>query len=205
MAIFNSTHTGTQIDKSVSQFDSNGFLLHEESGRAWVDIDFPIIIRETGVGRPVLNTLIGNITAPQWAVNDWTVCEGQELIHSWVEGTELRWHLHMITGGTDTTDRYVNFQVEYSWASLGSQLASAATITSGNVLIPANTLDRTHTFVSIGNFTPTGGTIGSQVYARLTRIATTEGAAAPTANPFVTMLQTHILVNTLGSRQVGTK
>ena len=47
----------------------------------FVDLDFPIIVRNTGVGIPTLETLIGNVTAPQWQVNDFNVCEGQELIH----------------------------------------------------------------------------------------------------------------------------
>jgi hypothetical protein len=205
MAIFNSTHTGTQIDKSVSQFNENGFLLHEDSGRAYVDVDFPIIIRTTGDGRPALNALIGNITAPQWDVGNNLVCEGQELIHGWDEGSPVAWHLHMITGGTDTTDRYVNFQVEYTYATLGSQVVAADTQSSGNVLIPANTPDRTHTIVPIHTFTPTEAKIGTQVYARLDRIATTGGALSPTADPFVSMLQIHILVNTMGSRNIGTK
>ena len=205
MATYTSVHKGSKIDKAVSQFNDNGFLLHEDSGRAYVDVDFPIIIRTTGGGRPALNVLAGNITAPQWAVGNFLVCEGQELIHGWDEGSTVSWHLHMITGGTDTTDRYVNFQVEYTYATLGSQLAAIATPTSGNVLIPANTPDRTHTIVPIASFTPTEAKIGTQVYARLDRIATTGGALSPTADPFVSMLQIHILVNTMGSRNIGTK
>ena len=202
---YKSTHTGTKIDKTVSQFTDNGFLLHEDSGRAYLDVDFPIIIRTTGSGRPALNVLAGNITAPQWAVTNFLVCEGQELIHGWDEGSPVSWHLHMITGGTDVDDRYVNFQVEYTYATLGSQLAAVDTRSSGNVLIPANTPDRTHTIVPIHTFTPSEAKIGTQVYARLDRIATTDGAAAPTADPFVSMLQIHILVNTMGSRNIGTK
>jgi hypothetical protein len=202
---YKSTHTGTKIDKAVSQFNDNGFLLHEASGRGYLDIDFPIIIRTTGGGRPTIAPLIGNITAPQWEVGNFLVCEGQELIHSWDEGTPVAWHLHMITGGTDVDDRYVNFQIEYTYATVGAQLTAVDTRSSGNILIPANTPDRTHTIVPIYTFTPTEAKIGTQVYVRLDRIAPTDGAASPSANPFVPMLQVHILVNTIGSRQLGIK
>jgi hypothetical protein len=205
MATYTSVHTGTKIDKAVSQFDDNGFLLNEESGRAWVDVDFPFIVRTTGGGRPAIETLQGNITAPQWAIGNNLVLEGQELVHAWVEGTELQWHTHMITNGVDNTDRYVNFQLEFTWAKPNGQLQSLSTVTSTNFLIPANTPDRTHLIVPIHTFTPTEGTIGSHVYAYFSRIAATDAAAAPTNNPFLTMLQVHIQVDTLGSRQVKVK
>ena len=41
-------------------------------------------------------------------------------------------------------------------------------------------------------------TIGSQVYARLQRLATT--GAAPASDPWVTMLQAHLECDTMGSR-----
>jgi hypothetical protein len=205
MATYTSVHKGSKIDKAVSQFDDNGFLLHESSGRAWVDVDFPFIVRTTGGGRPTIAALSGNITAPQWAIGNNLVLEGQELVHAWVEGTELQWHTHMITNGVDDTDRYVNFQLEFTWAKPNGQLQSSSTVTSTNFLIPANTPDRTHLIVPIHTFTPTEGTIGSHVYAYFSRIAATDSAAAPTNNPFLTMLQVHIQVDTLGSRQVKVK
>jgi hypothetical protein len=205
MTIYTSAYTGAQIDKVASQFDANGFLLHEETGRAWVDIDFPFIVRTTGSGRPTLAALSGDITAPRWAVNDNLVLEGQELVHAWVEGTELQWHTHLITNGTDTTDRFVNFELQFTWATVNGQLQSLATVTSTNFRIPADTPDRTHLIVPIHNFTPATGKIGTHVYAYFKRIAATDGAAAPSLDPFLTMLQVHILVDTLGSRQVKIK
>jgi len=77
----------------------------------WVDIDFPIIVRTTGVGIPSLVALSGNITVPQWAVNDYNVCESQEMIHSWKEGSTLYWHIHLTTNGLDATNRFVRLPV----------------------------------------------------------------------------------------------
>jgi len=205
MTTYTSVHKGSKIDKAVSQFDDNGFLLNEESGRAWVDIDFPFIVRTTGGGRPTIAALSGDITAPRWGIGDNLVLEGQELVHSWVEGTELQWHTHLITNGTDATDRFVNFELQFTWANPGGQLQSLATVTSTNFRIPANTPDRTHLIVPVHTFTPTTGKIGTHVYAFFKRIAATDGAAAPSLDPFLTMLQVHILVDTLGSRQVKVK
>lgn len=168
----------------------------------WVDIDFPIIIRTTGNGIPTLQTLSGNITAPQWQVGDYNQCEGQELIHSWQEGTDLYFHVHCITNGLDTSNRYLKFEIELLWANLNGVL-SGTTITSTDLLIPANTTDRTHLLFSINTYTPTSGKIGAHVYARLKRVAST--GTAPTNDPFCSMLQAHIKCDTIGSRQIGIK
>lgn len=162
----------------------------------YVDLDFPIIIRTTGTGIPTLETLRGNITAPQWQVNDFNVCEGQELTHAWKEGSEIFWHIHVLTNGTDTANRYLKFEVEFYHANVNSVLSNINTI-SKEFTIPANTPDRTMLLLSIGSYTYTGGKISSHIWPRLKRIAST--GTAPTANPFCTMLQAHILCDSVGS------
>lgn len=169
----------------------------------WVDLDFPIIVRTTGAAIPTLQTLQGNITAPQWAVNDYNVCEGQEMIHGWKEGGTLNFHVHLITNGLDADNRYVAFEVEHCWANINGVLSAAATISSGDLLIPAGTTSKTHLLLSIGTLALATGKIGAHVYARLKRVAAS--GTAPTNNPWITMLQAHIECDTLGSRQIGTK
>ncbi len=169
----------------------------------WQDIDFPIIIRTTGTGIPTLETLQGNMTAPRWQVNDYNVCEGQELIHSYQEGTPLYWHVHLVTNGLEATPAYVRFEIEYTWVNINGTLSANVTLNSGDLEIPANTPNRTMLLMSLGNFTPSGGKIGSHVWSRLKRVAST--GAAPSADPFVTMLQAHVKVDTLGSTSIGVK
>lgn len=170
----------------------------------WVDIDFPIIVRTTGAGIPSLATLNGNITMPQWAVNDFNVCESQELIHSWKEGTEIHWHIHLTTNGLDATNRYVRFELEYGYNN-GHNTAWTfpAVVDTGDLLIPANTADKTQLIMSLATFTPSSAKIGAHVVARLKRIAS--AGAAPTNNPWIPMLQIHVECDTIGSRQIGTK
>lgn len=169
----------------------------------WVDIDFPIIARSVAANNPTPATLIGNLTAPRWAVNDYLMCEGQEMIHMWKEGSTCYWHIHLITNGTEAVNKYVKFEIEYTWATLDGQLQAVTTTASSDLLIPASTPDRTHLIYPIANFTPTAAKIGTQVYARLKRVAST--GTAPAADPFVPMFQIHIEVDTLGSRQLGLK
>lgn len=184
-------------------FESDGFMVAYGEARAWQDIDFPIIIRTIGPNIPTLTVMQGNITAPQWAVNDYNVCEGQELIHLWFEGSTLYWHIHMVTNGLDVTDRYTLWEIEWCWANPNGVLSAAATITSPELLIPANTPDKTHLTLSLGTSALPTGKIAAHVWARLRRIASV--GAAPTGNPWVSMLQVHVEVDTLGSRNIGTK
>lgn len=169
----------------------------------WVDIDHPIIIRTTGVGIPTLATLNGNITMPRWQVGDVNVCESQEFVHAWKEGTECQWHVHLTTNGLDGTDRYVKFTLEYGYVDVGGAWTFPALLTSPELLIPANTPDRTMLIFELGRFTPSSLNIGAHSVARLQRVAAV--GAAPTNDPFVAMLQAHVQVNTLGSRTISAK
>lgn len=198
---------GTNWDPAVGEglywFVDEHWVRIAGSGSEWVDIDFPIIVRTTGAGIPTLATVQDNLTAPQWQVGDINMCESQELIHGWVEGSRVYFHLHLITNGLDATNRYVAFEVEYAWANVNGTLSTTATITTGDLLIPANTPDKTMLIMSLGNFVPTNGRIGGHVLARLKRVAAS--GTAPSNDPWIPMLQLHIQVNTAGSAGIGTK
>jgi hypothetical protein len=168
----------------------------------WVDIDSPILIRTTGVGIPTLATFNGNLTMPQWAVNDFNQCESQEFIHEWKEGSACYWHLHLNTNGLDATDRYVKFELEYAY-SVAGVWTFPAVVTTDDILIPANTADKTQIIMSLGNFTPTNAKIGDHCVARLKRVAA--AGTAPTNNPWIPMLQMHVQKDTIGSRQMTAK
>lgn len=187
--------------------EADGTIVFDGDATYWVDIDFPIIIRTTGPNIPVLTAVRGNITAPQWSVGDFSVCEGQEMIHGYKEETPIQWHIHTITAGTDVDDRFIAFEVEWFYAKPSQQLSGGGTnftTTSGDLLIPANTPDRTQLQFNIGAPQDmTGVGIATHVYARLARVAAS--GTAPTADPFCTMLQVHIECDTLGSREITTK
>lgn len=170
----------------------------------WRDLDFPIVIRTTGTGIPILATLQGNIKAPQWAVNDFNDCEGQELPHDWIEGTTLQFHAHLITNGTDLNNqKYIKFTVEYCFADRNNALSAAQILTMDDFEIGAQTPDKTHLFVPIGSLALTTEHIGCHIYCQLKRVAAV--GDPPAANPWVTMLQAHIETDGLGSSRVSAK
>lgn len=194
---------GDEAGGNYSEFEADGTLKFNGDAETWVDIDFPLIPRTTGPNIPTYATVQGNLSMPQWAVNDALVCEVQELIHSWREASTVYFHLHLVTSGTNVDARYVRFEVEYTWGNFGATLPANVTLDSLDLLIPANTPARTHIIYSLGNFTPGGGRIGGHVLARLKRIAST--GTAPGTNPFIGMMQLHIQQDTTGSREMTSK
>ena len=197
------TNIGDGGTTNYSQFESTGFVKHVGSSKYWVDIDFPIIVRTTGTGIPTLTAFNGNLTMPLWAVNDFNMCESQEFIHAWEEGSTCYWHLHLNTNGVDITNRYVRFELEYGYTDGNGLWTFPAVVTTSDILIPANTPSKTQIIMSLANFTPTGSKIGGHAIARLKRVASV--GTAPTNNPWIPMLQLHILCDTGGSRNMTSK
>lgn len=192
---------GTPHDLALLQYNLSNSRWESDS-IVWVDVDFPIIIRSTGANIPSLTTLNGNLTMPQWAVNDYNVCESQEFIHSWKEGSTVYWHLHLTTNGLEAVAKYVRFELEYGYADVNGQWVFPAVVTTADMAIPANTPDKTMLIMSIANFTP-AIKIGAHVVARLKRVASV--GSAPANDPWIPILQMHIQLDTLGSRNIGTK
>ena len=187
--------------KSIKEFEKLIRWINDNID-SWVDIDFPIIVRTVAAGIPTLAAINGNITMPQWAVNDFHVCESQELIHGWKEGSEVFWHVHLTTNGIDGTNRYVRFELEYGYCGVNGQWVFPAVLTTQDILIPANTPSKTMMIMSLTSFTP-AIKIGGHVVARLKRVAAV--GAAPTSNPWIPMLQLHVQLDTMGSRDIGSK
>ena len=177
---------------------AHGKLLFEgDNATYWLDLDFPISLRITGANRPTIDTLVGNIKIPRWAVDDYADIEGQELPHSWKRNSDLSWHIHYHTNGSDVDDRYVRFEIEVAIATNFGTISAVDTIDSGDILVPGGTADRTMRVFGIGTTSP-GDVFAPHIFARLKRVAAT--GTAPSSDPFVNMLQAHYENNALGSR-----
>jgi hypothetical protein len=138
----------------------------------------------------------------QWQVNDFNQCESQEFIHEWKEGSTCYFHLHLNTAVLNADIRYVRFEVEYAY-SVNGLWTFPAVVTTADIAIPANTPAKTQIIMPLLNFTPTGAKIGDHCIARLKRVASV--GTAPSAEPFIPMLQLHIEKDTFGSRDMTTK
>lgn len=171
----------------------------------WDDLNFPIIQRASGQTIAAYTAIDagGLLLYPQWQVDDFHVADANELRHGWKEGSTISWHIHMITNGSEGTDKYVKWELIWAIADVNEVLEERTTITTDDYLIPANTASKTHLIVPLGTAALTGYRIGAHIYPRLKRVTAT--GAAPAANPWVPMLQAHIELDTLGSAQITSK
>lgn len=176
----------------------------------WDDIIIPITRTRLPVANfPSWTSFISPMSAYTFAVNDY-VEFSFEIPHKYKEGTALDCHIHGATNGLEATDKYINFQLDYtistnqynSTTGIGSVFTSSASI-NHEFKIPANTTDRSGFYFDIGDITGTGFKIGSQVHCKLTRIASV--GTAPASNPFISTFGVHIEMDTIGSRQEYSK
>lgn len=161
----------------------------------------PLLISKVAANSPVLTPFLGNIQQYAFGEGD-EVASASEITHEYHEGTDLLPHIHWATNGTDIDDRYVNFELEYT-ISDGNQAFSTPIILTKEVLIPANTPDRTHFITGFDNIDGTLLTIGAYVLWRFRRI--TAVGSAPTDDPFGLAVGFHMQKDTYGSRYVYEK
>jgi len=167
------------------------------------DINIGINPRNTGTGRPTLATFKGGILEFQFAVGDFVSATPFELLHDWVEGSTVEFHLHWaMSENNDATVRGVKWAIEFTYADAEGVFVNNDT-QSVEAVIPANELAHTHRYTSIFSFTP-ATKIGTQVCLNLTRIASVTNPA-PATSPFALSFGVHYSVNSLGSRTRGNK
>lgn len=201
-------HTHTQFNTPMLfgseaggvRIEADGTVVLLGDATTTMDIVCPLIVRTTGVGRPSLATLVGNILQYQFAVGDSAEIESSEFPHNWKQGSEIEIHLHWALGAAnDATVRGVKWEVEYSYTSSHGGSFSGTTVVSAETAIEAGAADRKMFYTSVHTFTPVETVlIGTQILARAKRIAAT--GTAPAADPFALAVGLHYLVDGFGSR-----
>lgn len=174
---------------------------------AYDDIYFPMSVGKVGgANQPTWAAFVGNTYEYTFALNDYIHLPSQEVLHKYKEGSAIEAHVHIVTNGLDVTARYVNYEIEYTLGNTSAAMSAATIITTGDYTIPANTTDRTHLYITFPtSIAGAGYRIGGAIKMRFRRIALTGGGAAPTSSPFVLMVGMHILMDSIGSRNVATK
>lgn len=192
-----------------TSFEADGTMVF--NGAATVFDDLPPIPllsqRVGGANNPTLTVFKGNIQLLTFAINDY-VYFNYEILHGYREGSNLSAHIHWATQGTDITDRYVKWEVEFTIANAKivapfDSLFPTETIVTAETIIPANTGSIAHIIASFGSVAGIGLKIGAYICGRIRRIAAS--STAPTSNPFGITLGFHYEQDTGGSRQLYTK
>lgn len=150
---------------------------------------------------PTFSPFTTNTKLYTFAVDDYIDLSSVEMLHGWKEGTPIEFHIHWVTNGLDATDCGVKWQIFYTMGELSAYSAEASA--SAETIIPAATADKTGFFTDIVTIPMTGYTIGTNIVMRLKRIAAT--ATAPAANPFASMVGIHYQIESIGSRNIGSK
>jgi hypothetical protein len=158
--------------------------------------------RTSAANYPDWETFSTNLSAYTFDVDDYIDLSSVELLHGWKEGTDIELHVHWATNGVDVDNRYVKWQIFYSWADK-NEVFSAEAEDSEETEITASTTDRTHKYTSVTVIAGTNYKIGSVLKLRLKRITST--GTAPTADPFALMVGVHYQIDTLGSRERSIK
>lgn len=180
-----------------------GPILHG-AATVWKDIVFPIIAKFTGAGNPNYNTFMGNIKAPQFAVNDAVDLDASEFIHEWLEATDAHIHIHWTSMTNVAAARAVKWRIEETHVPFTENGVWTAVQTYDvEVTIPANTPAYTEFITPVATVPIPGGKIGGQIRMKLTRIAA--AGTAPATNPFGTQVGIHLECNSMGSREIASK
>jgi hypothetical protein len=200
---------GNVLAGNYSMFEVDGTGVAIGDATTYNDLPpVPLVAARVGANLPDLTVLVGNIKQYAFKVDD-EVFGAQEVLHEYKEGTNFNVHVHWATNGTDGTNRYVKWELEYALANVMesapyTSLFSSSTPKSVEFLIPASTGDRAHTLSVLDSAVSGSGIkIGAYFIYRFRRFAA--AGTAPSASPFAIALGIHINQDTAGSRTVSAK
>ena len=200
-------HTiGDQAAGNYLEMETDGVAEFVGSSTVWNDIYFPMSSGKIGgANQPTWAAFQGNTMEYTFAINDYIHLPSGEIAHSYLEGSDIKLHVHIVLDGSDIGDTDVNYEIEYTIGDINEVMSAAAVITSGDYTIVGGTADRTHLFIQIGTIAGAGFLIGAALKMRFRRIALVGGGNAPSNDPFVLMVGAHIEEDTVGSRTETTK
>ena len=205
----------TYMRQVVGNFfgSSRGYTLWDDYGTprafgkatVWKDMVFPLIQKTTGPGNPNFTTFVGNLTKPQFAVNDALQLECSEVFHEWMEGSTGDVHVHITSMTNVNAARGIKLEVEYSYVPKvdGTAQWINPVIVSAELTVPPNTPALTEFVLPISDLIITDAMIGAQMCMRVKRVAAS--GTAPATSPFLTQVGVHLECNTGGSDARFTK
>jgi len=192
----------TQIggDTDFTKFEADGTMQMNGAATVFDDIILPMSITKKGVTAPTWTAFHGNLSQYTFAIGDY-VQGSFELLHGYKEGSDIEFHVHIITNGAEAS-KEVNYELEYWIADMGEASTSTTVVSSGDYAL--TNADGHHEYIDIDDITGTGLKIGAVICFLFKRIAIVDGTE-PTADPFVVSLGIHYEKDTIGSRQETVK
>jgi len=139
-----------------------------------------------------------------FGVDEYIYTYANEIPHWWKQGTAGNAHLHFTikTIQNSGANRFAKFEIIFAYADT-NEVWVEQTMT-GEYTIPTGTAALTNLYVDMGNVTLTNYLIGTQIKARVKRIAAT-GGTEYADDVYITQAGIHLQKDTMGSRNEITK
>jgi len=170
----------------------------------WEDIQFSVSGgRVPAANAPTFSTFTTNTKEFQFDVGDLLYLDANEYAHAFKTAADWMFHLHVTTDSANSTgsSQYAKFTLYVAYADTGDTWTE--TSVTAELEIPDGTSTLQAFFLSLGTVSASKN-IGTQIKLTITRIAATGGTEYPD-EIFLTQVGLHGEVNTMGSRQAGTK
>lgn len=191
---------------NFSRVESDGTVVFKGNATVWTDLQFQISSGRVGVANfPDWETFTTNTSAFTFDVDDYIDLGADEFPHGWKEGSDATVHLHLAikTAQSAGANRYAKFTVYLAYADQNEVWAEIGPFTA-EYTIPNGTAALTHYKSSLGTLSLPNNLFGTQLKARIKRIAATGGTEYP-AHVFITQLGLHVENDTIGSRTATAK
>lgn len=196
------TRIGDGGTTDYSEFEADGTLKFKEAATVWQDVQFSLSTAKVPAANfPAWAAFGANTNKFTFGEGDYVDLEANEISHSYKEGSDMTWHVHIYNNGLDVTSRTVNYQLDFGITNVNGVYSESSQALE--VTIPANTPDKTHLIYDLYVVTGTNIDHGSDITVRFSRIANV--GTDPSGDPFVSMVGLHIENDTVGSRQILVK
>lgn len=199
---FGPSRFGNVLAGNYSEFEPDGFYSAHGEARAWIDFNFGAGALSRGASAPDLINL--SATSIQTLGFDGVntleqVSTVLELNHNWAEGTIIKPHIHWYP--TTSAAGSVKWQMEYVIVASDGVVPASTTI---SVIQSAGGVAWTERFASFPDIDASGYLIGSQMHIRIFRDPA-DGDDDYGADAALATFGLHVLLDTLGSREVASK
>lgn len=161
----------------------------------WDDLRVSVLRGTTGPNNPTLTTFISGIQLYSFgAAGSDQIFFDAQIPHTWLEGSEVRPHLHW-SPGNSTSTLVVRWGLEYSWSNVGDPFPTSTTIYANDAA------DGVAYRQQIAQFAPIDGTgkrVSSVFCCRLFRDGA-NGADTFTTGAFAISFDFHLQMSSDGS------
>lgn len=123
-----------------------------------------------------------------------------QLPHEWLEGSNIRPHIHWVPNNNGAVSERVKWSLEYTWCDIGELFGDTSVLTANDNIYSEDLIKDKHYITNLGEIVGAGKKLSSMIICRVFRDAEDAG---DTFNDFAALLEIdfHYQINMLGSRE----